>query len=334
MPTRRSFLHTLAAVPFLSRPTPTINTVTGPIPVSKMGLTLIHEHILVDFIGADKISSERWERAKVVAKMLPYLQNLKRLGVKTLVECTPAYLGKDPLLLRELSEKSGVQILTNTGYYGAVDNKFLPAHAHTETADQLADRWVREYETGIDETGIKPGFIKISVNPGPLSELHRKLITAAARTHKRTGLVIYSHTGPYVPAFEQIEVLKQEGVPPGAFVWVHAQGNNMVHYARAVREGAWISLDGLDNNNVDNYAQTLLLMKENKFLHRTLLSHDAGWYDPAKPDGGTIGRDFTVLFTKLMPVLNRQGFTRKDWQQILVENPKLALYNRTTAPVR
>ena len=334
MPTRRSFLHTLAAVPFLSRPTPTINTVTGPIPVSKMGLTLIHEHILVDFIGADKISSERWERAKVVAKMLPYLQNLKRLGVKTLVECTPAYLGKDPLLLRELSEKSGVQILTNTGYYGAVDNKFLPAHAHTETADQLADRWVREYETGIDETGIKPGFIKISVNPGPLSDLHRKLITAAARTHKRTGLTIYSHTGPYVPAFEQIEVLKQEGVPPGAFVWVHAQGNNMVHYARAVREGAWISLDGLDNSNVDNYAQTLLLMKENKFLHRTLLSHDAGWYDPAKPDGGTIGRDFTVLFTKLMPVLNRQGFTRKDWQQILVENPKLALYNRTTAPVR
>ena len=334
MPTRRSFLHTLASVPFLSRPTPTVNMVTGPIPVSKMGLTLIHEHILVDFIGADKISSERWERAKVVAKMLPYLQNLKRLGVKTLVECTPAYLGKDPLLLRELSEKSGVQILTNTGYYGAVDNKFLPVHAHTETADQLADRWVREYETGIDETGIKPGFIKISVNPGPLSDLHRKLITAAARTHKRTGLTIYSHTGPYVPAFEQIEVLKQEGVPPGAFVWVHAQGNNMVHYARAVREGAWISLDGLDNNNVDNYAQTLLLMKENKFLHRTLLSHDAGWYDPAKPDGGTIGRDFTVLFTKLMPVLNRQGFTRKDWQQILVENPKLALYNRTTAPVR
>ena len=334
MPTRRSFLHTLAAVPFLSRPTPTVNMVTGPIPVSKMGLTLIHEHILVDFIGADKISSERWERAKVVAKMLPYLQNLKRLGVKTLVECTPAYLGKDPLLLRELSEKSGVQILTNTGYYGAVDNKFLPAHAHTETADQLADRWVREYETGIDETGIKPGFIKISVNPGPLSDLHRKLITAAARTHKRTGLAIYSHTGPYVPAFEQIEVLKQEGVPPGAFVWVHAQGNNMVHYARAVREGAWISLDGLDNSNVDNYAQTLLLMKENKFLHRTLLSHDAGWYDPAKPDGGTIGRDFTVLFTKLMPILNRQGFTRKDWQQILVENPKLALYNRTTAPVR
>jgi len=293
-----------------------------------MGLTLIHEHILVDFVGADKISSDRWDRAKVIAKMLPYLHNLKRLGVATLVECTPSYLGKDPLMLRELSEKSGIQILTNTGYYGASDNKFLPAHALTETADQLADRWVREYETGIDETGVKPGFMKISVNPGPLSDLHRKLVTAAARTHRRTGLVIYSHTGPYVPAFEQIEVLKQEGVSPAAFVWVHAQGNNMVHYARAVREGAWISLDGLDSSNVDNYAQTLLLMKENKFLHRTLLSHDAGWYDPAQPDGGSVGRDYTVLFTKLIPALNQQGFTKKDWQQILVENPKLVFYNR------
>ncbi len=325
MTTRRSFLKSLAVAPLLRPAKPMIQTVTGPIQASEMGLTLTHEHILVDFIGADQITPDRWDRVKVVAKMLPYLQNLRRLGVRTLVECTPAYLGKDPLLLRELSQKSGVQILTNTGYYGAVDNKYLPPHAHTETADQLADRWVADYQNGIDATGIKPAFMKISVNPGPLSDLHRKLITAAARTHKRTGLTIYSHTGPYVPAFEQIEVLKKEGVDPSAFVWVHAQGSNMVHYARAVREGAWVSLDSLENENVDQYAQTLLLMKENRFLHRTLLSHDAGWYDPAKPDGGTIDRDFTVLFTKLMPLLNKEGFTKKDWHQLLVENPRTCL---------
>jgi phosphotriesterase-related protein len=288
-----------------------------------MGLTLIHEHILVDFIGADAISPNRWSRDEVLAKMLPHLQELKRLGCQTLFDCTPAYLGKDPLLLKELSEQSEVTIITNTGYYGAVDNKYLPAHALTETADQLADRWVADYEKGIDDTGIKPGFIKISVNPGPLPDLHRKLVIAAARTHKRTGLTICSHTGPYIPAFEQIEVLKQEGVRPDAFVWVHAQaqGNNMVHYARAVREGAWVSLDGLDNSNVNQYVETLLLMKENRFLHRTLLSHDAGWFDPAKPNGGPISRDYTVLFKQLMPELNKRGFTKKDWKQILTENP-------------
>lgn len=322
--TRRHFLRSsLAGLCLVSKPAPKriVHTVTGPIPVASMGLTLIHEHLLVDFIGADKITPDRWNRADVVAKMMPYLLELKRLGCRTLLDCTPAYLGKDPLLLRELSEQSGIRILTNTGYYGAVDNKFLPPHALTETADQLADRWVADFENGVDGSGVRPGFIKISVNPGPLSELHRKLIVAAARTHKRTGLTICSHTGPYLPAFAQIDILKEEGVRPDAFVWTHAQGNNMVHYARAVREGAWISLDGLDKGNVSTYTETLLLMKENRFLHRTLLSHDAGWYDPAKPNGGTIDRDYTVLFKQLMPNLNRRGFTKKDWRQILVENP-------------
>ncbi|GAB3490885.1 aryldialkylphosphatase [Spirosoma knui] len=325
MLSRRSFFRSsLAGLWMLSADKLHVQTVTGLIPAENMGLTLIHEHILVDFIGADAIHPDRWNRAEVVAKMLPYLQELKRLGCRTLLDCTPSYLGKDPLLLKELSERSGVTILTNTGYYGAVDNKYLPAHALIETADQLADRWVADYEKGIDGTGIKPGFIKISVNPGPLSDLHRKLITAAARTHKRTGLTICSHTGPYVPAFEQIDVVKQEGIRPDAFVWVHAQGNNMVHYARAVREGAWVSLDGLDNSNVKQYVETLLLMKENRFLHRTLLSHDAGWFDPAKPNGGPIGRDYTVLFKQLMPELNKRGFTKKDWKQLLVENPVAA----------
>lgn len=319
---RRQFLRSsLAGLWMMRKPKRIVQTVTGPLPASEMGLTLIHEHVLVDFIGADQINPNRWNRAEVLAKMLPHLQELKRLGCQTILECTPAYLGKDPILLKELSERSGIRILTNTGYYGASDNKYLPTHALTETADQLADRWVVDFQNGIDGTGIKPGFIKISVNPGPLSELHRKLVVAAARTHRRTGLTICSHTGPYVPAFEQLEVLKQEGVQADAFVWVHAQGNNMVHYARAVREGAWVSLDGLDNSNVDKYTETMLLMKENRFLHRTLLSHDAGWYDPAKPNGGSIGRDYTVLFKRLMPELNKRGFTRKDWKQILIENP-------------
>ncbi|RIV22660.1 phosphotriesterase [Fibrisoma montanum] len=320
---RRRFLQAaLAGASSLAfRSSGRMMTVRGPVRADQLGLTLIHEHILVDFIGADKTGYDRWDRNRVAEKMLPYLRELKRLGCQAVFDCTPAYLGRDPRLLVQLSAGSGVHILTNTGYYGAVDNKFLPPHAFTETADQLASRWIADFEKGIDDTGIKPGFIKIGVNPGPLSDMHRKLITAAARTHKQTGLTICSHTGPYVAAFEQIDVLKQEGVRPDAFVWVHAQGNSIVHYARAVRDGAWVSLDGLDNSNVDKYAETLLLMKENKFLHRTLLSHDAGWYDPEKPDGGNIGRDYTVLFRRLMPELTKKGFTKRDFRQILVENP-------------
>jgi len=326
---RRLFLKTMLGGVMTSRPLVSpgglIQTVTGPIRSGALGLTLIHEHVLVDFIGADKTSPDRWNRPAVIARMQPYLEEVRRRGCRTLVECTPSYLGKDPQLLRELSERTGLKILTNTGYYGAVDNKYLPPHAFTESADQLADRWIKEFRDGIDGTGIKPGFIKISVNPGTLSALHRKLVTAAARTHRQTGLTIYSHTGPYVPAFEQLAVLQAEGVHPSAFVWVHAQGQNMVHYARAAREGAWVSLDGLDDQSVDSYAQTLQLMKENGLLHRTLLSHDAGWYDPAQPDGGPVSRKYTVLFDRLIPELRRRGFRKKDVDQLLKENPAQAL---------
>ena len=51
----------------------------------------------------------------------------------------------------------GGPLVSNTGYYGAAKDKHLPPHAFTETADQLALRWVREAEHGIDGTSIRPG---------------------------------------------------------------------------------------------------------------------------------------------------------------------------------
>jgi len=89
----------------------------------KMGATLIHEHLLVDFIGADSVGYQRWDRDSVIATVLPFLLEAKSRGVETFIDCTPAYLGRDPWLLKKLSELSGVNIMTNTGLYGAVDNK-------------------------------------------------------------------------------------------------------------------------------------------------------------------------------------------------------------------
>src|SRR5687767_5073322 len=117
-----------------------IMTVNGPIGIRQLGTTLVHEHFLVDFIGADKTGTHRWNREAVVTKVLPFLQEAKQAGVKTIFDCTPAFLGRDVILLRQLSDASGVQIVTNTGYYGAVKNKYLPAFALTESAEQLARR--------------------------------------------------------------------------------------------------------------------------------------------------------------------------------------------------
>src|SRR5215210_28399 len=179
---RRKFIKAAAAswVGFRTRPGLQINTVNGNISASAMGTTLIHEHFLVDFIGADKIDSNRWNRNEVVRKVLPYLTEAKTLGVKTIFDCTPAFLGRDVKLQQTLSRESGLHIVTNTGYYGAVGNKYLPQPAFAETHEQIAKRWISEFDNGIDGTTIKPGFIKIAVDEQHLSDLHRKLVKAAA----------------------------------------------------------------------------------------------------------------------------------------------------------
>jgi phosphotriesterase-related protein len=116
---------------------PRVMTVLGPIDPGRMGLTLPHEHVLVDFVGADRVSRDRYHADEVVDVALPQLERVRRQGVRTLVECTPAYLGRDPALLRRLSEATGLHLVTNTGYYGANGGKHLPGHSTTESADAL-----------------------------------------------------------------------------------------------------------------------------------------------------------------------------------------------------
>ncbi|MCH6201093.1 phosphotriesterase [Aquiflexum sp. LQ15W] len=298
-----------------------IYSVNGEISPSEMGLTLIHEHILVDFIGADSTGYHRWDKDSVVQRVLPFLEEIKARGVKTLVECTPSYLGKDPVLLQKLAEASDIQFVSNTGYYGAVEGKYLPAHAFTESAEQLAKRWVTEFQEGIEDTGVRPGFIKISVNSGaPLSEMDKKLVRAAAFTHMETGLLIVSHTGNWETANAEIEVLKEEKIDLFHFVWVHAQAEkDFENYKKAAEEGVWISLDGIAWD-IPGHLERILYCKENGLLDHVLLSHDAGWYSPGEPDGGDF-KGFTALFDELIPMLREKGFTQSELDLMLVQNP-------------
>jgi phosphotriesterase-related protein len=302
-----------------------IMTVKGPVPVSKMGITLTHEHILVDFIGADFISDQRWERAKVIEKVLPFLIQIRKSDCNTFIDCTPEFIGRDPVLLKTLSNSSGLNIITNTGYYGAGNNnKYLPGYAFSETAEVLSERWIAEWENGIKDTGIKPGFIKIGITGDSLSALHKKLVVAAALTHLKTGLAIASHTGPSPAAFEQIEILKEAGVAPEAFIWVHAQAEkDPANRIKAAGMGVWISLDGLNENNVGDYVIMIKSLKNSGMLSKVLLSHDAGWFDPGKPDGGEF-RGFNTLFEKLVPALSEEKFSKAEINQILVSNPAMA----------
>src|SRR5689334_1759279 len=126
------------------------------------GSVLVHEHILVDFVGADRIKPGRYDSDAVFRTALPKVEELKQYGCRRLLECTPNFLGRDPKLLARLSEAAGIDIWTNTGLYGAGAHKYVPSFARQETAEQLARRWIEEARRGMD--GVRTRFIKVGVN--------------------------------------------------------------------------------------------------------------------------------------------------------------------------
>jgi phosphotriesterase-related protein len=302
-----------------------VNAVRGPLRPGALGLTLVHEHVLVDFIGADRVRRDRYQADEALQAVLPHLKIIQEFGCRTIAECTPAYLGRDPVLLKRLSEASGLHLVTNTGYYGAAGGKFLPEHARKESAGHLAKRWIDEFQNGIEGSGIKPGFIKIGVNNGPLSDMDAKLARAAALTHRATGMTIASHTGDGAAALQQLQILGQENVAPAAFIWVHAgkETNFEVHF-KAARQGAWVEFEATSEASLGSCAKQVKAMLDRGFLRQVLLSLDAGWYHVGEPGGGTF-RGYEFFFTRFVPTLRQEGVTEAQMRTLTVENPQRAL---------
>lgn len=302
-----------------------VMTVTGPVAAEEIGVTLMHEHLLVDFIGADRVSRDRYDAKEVIATMAPQLDAARKAGCQTLVECTPAYLGRDPQLLRELSKRCDLRLVTCTGYYGAVSHKFLPEHAFSESADELAARWIAEFENGIEGTDVRPGIIKIGVDAGPLSEVNRKLVQAAAKTHQATGLRIAAHTGDGRAALEQIEILEMTGASPAAWIWVHAQNETAgeKHMALAKR-GAWVEFDGIGPETLARHAKLVSAMHAAGLVDRVLVSQDAGWYNVGDARGGKI-RPFDFLLKEFAGALAAEGLGEDVYRKLVRDNPAKAL---------
>ena len=282
---------------------------------------LVHEHVLVDFVGADQIRPGRYDRNEVFRIARPKLEELRRWGCRRLLECTPNYLGRDPELLARLSDAVGLEIWSNTGLYGARNHQFVPAFARSETAAQLAKRWVAE-----TREAWRPRFIKIGVNPAPLDELDRKLVRAAAIASRETGLTIASHTGDAAAAtgngaaaVEQLEILAAERVSPAKFVWVHAQ-NERDHrlHEKVARAGAWVEFDGIESKTAEFHLECVRFLAAKGLLRRTLISQDAGWYHVGEAGGGEF-RGYTYLYSDFLPRLEPAQVPVLMW-----ENPRAA----------
>jgi len=310
-----------------SAPSTRIMTVRGWIAAERMGLTLAHEHALANFAGYDAWTRQPrpYDQREVMDVVLPRLLRLRGLGVKTFIDATATFLGRDPALLAALSDRSGLNILTVTGNYAAFDNRFLPPWAFTDTPERLAARWIAEWHHGIDGTSIRPGFIKLGFNGGPLSTVEQTLIRAGAEAHLSTGLTIGAHTGPAVAAFAQLDMLEQAGVHPSAWIWIHAQNEkDPARHVEAGRRGAWVEFDGIDPATIDLHVALVERMRDAGLLDRVLISQDAGWYSVGRPHGGTTARSYETMFTHFLPALRAKGFGDREIEALLVHNPARA----------
>ena len=133
----------------------------------------------------------------------------KNGGGDTVVEVSPLDLGRDVVLMKEVSERTVVQFICCTGCWLDVPRSFWG-----RDQDFIADLWVREIEQGIERTGIKAGIIKVATSD-PINEQEELMLRASARTHLRTGVPITTHTPPESRiGEEQVRILKEEGVEP------------------------------------------------------------------------------------------------------------------------
>lgn len=282
---------------------------------------LVHEHVLVDFRPLNR-RPDAIDLAAVFAAARPRLEEVARLGCVRLQECTPAYLGRTPALLRRLSEATGIDIWTNTGWYAARDRQYLPPEAATESAAAIAARWTREIKGGVD--GVKPQFIKIGVNRAPLHPIDRKMVEAAALCSRETGLTVASHTGGGGPAaLEQLEILTAAKADLNRFVWVHADSEkDHTFHERVARAGAWVEFDHVSENNLAVHLDCVRFMAGKNLLSRTLISQDSGYYRPDQPQGGVF-RPYSFLYTEFLPKLD------PAWAKVLmVTNPVAAFGGR------
>lgn len=309
-----------------------ILTVKGPIPASDFGRSLAHEHIICDFIGAELADKNRYDTGEVIAVMAPYLNALTERGFRGFVDCTPAYIGRDVHVLQALSRQIGLHIVTNTGYYGAADDKYLPSHAFVEPAEKLAERWYSEWENGINGTAVRPGFVKIGVDGGHLSDIDKKLVIAAAMVHKKTGLTIACHTAETHAAIDVLNTVVMEGVSSSALIVAHADSivDQEVHFELA-KQGAWLEYDGITPSSIDKHVALICGIVEQNLTNRLLLSHDAGWYNVGDQGGGHI-KPFTALWDTLYPALRAQGIDEGTLQKLIETNPgeAFSIENRTT----
>jgi predicted metal-dependent phosphotriesterase family hydrolase len=307
---------------------PRVITVTGPMPVDRIGMTLPHEHLSC---SPDQLRSREHAIPFTpdAETMTDELRDARRRGVSCIVDVTPQGLGRDPEWLRALSSRTGVHVVMGTGWYR---ESFYPAGAAIQrrSADDLADEIVAEAERGVGESGVHPGIIgEIGTDRAWLSPAEERVHRAAARAARRTGLAVMTHARDSQVGLDQLAIFEEEGLDGARVVIGHADTLLDLDYYLAVTDrGASLSFDQLGRPGEQATAREAQLVKlilellERGCADRILLSQDVCTDAQLKAFGGT---GYGYVAQHFLPALRTAAVGEGEIGQMTVENPRRIL---------
>lgn len=260
-----------------------ITTVLGDIQAKDLGVTSPHEHVFIDMRNCVAITGNEppefygkvdiTNRALVFAQPYAILDNalisdfdmavqemlwFKEAGGNTIIDCTPDEIGRDPEALRQVSLKSGVNIVAGCGNYYHMAH---PEFVHRESVYELADRMYKDLTVGINGTDIKAGIIGEIGTSAVMSDDEKKVLHAAGMVGKQTDKPIHVHTDLYTEnGFEVIDILESEGVEAKRICIDHIDVLLRYDYVtKLLKRGVFIEFD--------NFGKEFYCSKDRRFAY-------------------------------------------------------------------
>ena len=317
--------------------TPFIRTVTGDIAPEQLSVTQPHEHTIILPGKSCEVNPALLLDSPECAVL--ELADYKAAGGTSIVDAQPIGVERSPLLMKEISIKSGIQIVATTGFHRPC---FYPADhfLFSETAEQLAERIVSEITDGMFDysvnqpTTIKAGKVKWTSEYHYIPPVMQKAAEAVAIAHHRTGVPIITHTEMGTCALDQIALIEKHGVKPSAMILSHTDRNPDRYLHKEIAStGAYLIYDGVARTLRGPDSVTIDLihkMFEEGLGNQIMLAMDTGVRTMWRHYGYGPGLDY--LLKMFIPRLQRTGFSDVGVQRILVNNPASALRFRSSEP--
>jgi predicted metal-dependent phosphotriesterase family hydrolase len=205
-----------------------VRTVRGDVLASDLGVTYVHEHLIID----SPTVAARWPEILLVdsRSAIEEVERCVSVGVGTMIDTMPMAAGRGPARLFEISEATGLHIVMTTGLHTEKYYEQLP-WVEAANSDQLAAWFVADIEEGVDaqdhlggelnRTGHKAGIIKVATSSAELTSRAEHLFEAAAIAAHETGVPILTHCEAGVGAMEQVEFMMRIGFPLSRLVVSH-----------------------------------------------------------------------------------------------------------------